>query len=115
MSMTPRDMVVLAGRALTGTEDWAKPLARALGAHHPNGPRESIDPRSVSRWRTGVMEVLPWALEALPLILRERAGVLDEEIARLEERADEMSEAAIEIERELEELQEPPEPPEPRP
>ncbi|WP_063920065.1 hypothetical protein [Methylobacterium aquaticum] len=112
--MTPRDMVALAGRALTGGEDWAKPLARALGVHHPDGPRDTIDPRSVSRWRTGAMEVLPWAAEALPLILREHAARLDEEIARLEERADEMSEAATEIERELDELQEPPEPPGPR-
>ncbi|MET7242893.1 hypothetical protein ABZT49_05950 [Methylobacterium sp. EM32] len=110
--MTPRDMVVLAGRALTGGEDWAKPLARALGAYHPDGPRDSIDPRSVSRWRTGAMEVLPWAAAALPQILREHAERLDEEIARLEERADVMTEAAIEIERELDEL---PEPPGPRP
>lgn len=99
--MTPRDMVALAGRALTGTDDWAKPLARALGAYHPDGPKETIDPRSVSRWRTGAMEVLPWALEALPLILREHAERLEAEADRLQDDADRMTEAAAEIEEEL--------------
>ena len=106
--MTPRDLVALAGRALTGTDDWAKALARELGRHHPDGPRDTIDPRSVSRWRTGAMEVLPWATAALPTILREHAERLDDEADRLRARAGRLLDAAAEIEAEL------PEPPGPR-
>lgn len=99
--MTPREMLARAGQALTGSDNWAKALARELGRHHPDGPRDSIDPRSVSRWRTGAMEILPWAAEALPLILREHAERLEAEADRLQDEADRMVEAADEIEAEL--------------
>lgn len=99
--MTPREMLARAGEALTGSDNWAKALARELGRHHPDGPRDSIDPRSVSRWRTGAMEILPWAAEALPVILREHASELDDEADRLIARAGRMLEVAAEIEEEL--------------
>lgn len=108
MTMTV-DMLDLAGRALTASDNWAKPLARALGAYHPDGPRETIDPRSVSRWRTGEMEVLPWAAAAIPSILRDHAEKLDDklvslsrEVARMSDQIDMLTEAADEIERRLE-------------
>ncbi|WP_449409678.1 hypothetical protein [Methylobacterium komagatae] len=93
MTMTP-EMLARAGEALTGGDNWAKPVARALGAYHPSGPRETIDPRSVSRWRTGEMDILDWAAEALPLILREHAAALEAEAERLRDAADRKTEAA---------------------
>lgn len=96
--MTPREMLARAGEALTGDDNWAKALARALGAHHPDGPRETIDPRSVSRWRTGAMEILPWAIEALPAILHDHADALETEAGRLHDAADDVMSAAYEIE-----------------
>lgn len=99
--MTPREMLARAGEALTGSDNWAKALARALGAHHPDGPRETIDPRSVSRWRTGAMDILPWAIEALPNILRDHADALETEAHRLQDAADDAMFAADEIEQGL--------------
>lgn len=109
MSMTPREMLARAGEALMGSDNWAKAVARELGRHHPAGPRETIDPRSVSRWRTGEMEVLDWAAEVLPLILRDHAERLDEEAAQMKASADRMRKAAARIEQSLQP------PPGPRP
>ncbi|MBI1689552.1 hypothetical protein [Methylorubrum sp. DB1722] len=39
----------LAARLLLGNE-FKRPLARLLGPYHPDGARESIDPRLVFRW-----------------------------------------------------------------
>ncbi|WP_331285182.1 MULTISPECIES: hypothetical protein [Methylobacteriaceae] len=99
--MTPREMLARAGEALTGDDNWAKAVARALGAYHPDGPRETIDPRSVSRWRTGAMEILPWAAAALPHILRDHADRLETEAGLLHDAADDAMVAADDIERAL--------------
>lgn len=99
--MTQREMLARAGEALTGDDNWAKPLARELGRHHPDGPRDTIDPRSVSRWRTGAMEILPWAIAALPTILRDHADALETEAHRLQNAADDAMMAADEIEQGL--------------
>lgn len=101
MSMTPSEMLARAGEALTGDDNWAKRIARELGRYHSDGPRDSIDPRSVSRWRTGAMEILPWAIEALPLILRDHADHFETEAGRLHDAADDAMLAADEIEAEL--------------
>ncbi|BDL39099.1 hypothetical protein [Methylorubrum sp. GM97] len=107
--MTPHEMVILAGKSLTGTDNWAKKLARDLGYYHPDGSRGTIDPRSVSRWRTGEMEVLPWAAAALPRILQFEASMLEDEAAQMKASADRMRKAAARIEQSLEP------PPGPRP
>lgn len=39
----------LAARLLLGPE-FKRPLARLLGPYHPDGPRESLDPRLVFWW-----------------------------------------------------------------
>ncbi|MFC6743514.1 hypothetical protein [Methylobacterium tardum] len=39
----------MAGRLLLGPE-WKRPLAKLLGPFHPDGPRETIDPRLPFRW-----------------------------------------------------------------
>ncbi len=94
MTMTP-GLLAKAGEALTGdTEEWSRALARALGPTTPDGARETIDPRSVSRWRNGSLEILPWVEEALPQLLRDHA-------AELEAHAERMREAADDIEDEL--------------
>lgn len=63
-----------AGEALYGDGDWRRPMARLLGAHHPDGPRDEVDPRSVSRWSNGVREVPGWVWPVLARLLRERAA-----------------------------------------
>ena len=68
--MTP-DQLARAGEALRHGEDWRRPLARLLGPHHPAGPRNEIDPRMVSRWASGAMEIPPWVPEALARLTRE--------------------------------------------
>ncbi|GEL41805.1 hypothetical protein MEX01_23960 [Methylorubrum extorquens] len=68
--MTP-DMLARAGEALRHGEDWRRPLARLLGPHHPAGPRNEIDPRMVSRWASGAMEIPDWVPEVLARLTRE--------------------------------------------
>lgn len=99
--MTP-ELLAKAGEALTGDKDeWSRALARALGRYHPDGPRETIDARSVSRWRNGSLEILPWVDDAIPALLRDQA-------AELEAQADRLRDVAEDIEEELR-------PPGPRP
>ena len=47
------------------------------------------------------MEILPWAIAALPLILRDHADALETEAGRLHDAADDAMVAAYEIEQEL--------------
>ena len=48
-----------AGEAIFG-ERWQMPMARALGALHPEGARDSIDIRAVQRWVAGHRPVPAW-------------------------------------------------------
>lgn len=95
MTMTP-ELLAKAGEALTGdTEEWSRALARALGAYHPDGPRETIDPRSVSRWRNGSLEILPWVGEVLPRLLMDEADALEAHAERLRDAAEEITQELI--------------------
>lgn len=65
-----------AAEALLG-EGWQPSLARLLGEHHPDGPRDDLDLRMVRRWVTGRRPVPAWVPSALEAILkREAAGML---------------------------------------
>lgn len=71
--LTP-DLLRQAGEALHGTDEWRHALARTLGEHHPEGARESMDPRRVARWAQGQREIPPWIGPVLARLLRERAA-----------------------------------------
>ncbi|WP_419953940.1 hypothetical protein [Methylobacterium sp.] len=64
--MKPADLAV-AGRLLTGEDQWKRAFARLLGERHPEGPRESMDPRAVDRWVNGVKEMPDWVA---PVVVR---------------------------------------------
>lgn len=89
--MTPRETLAAAGEAAFGF-DWQRPLARALGRYHPDGPRASIDDRLVRRWWSGEREIPSWAIAALPALLRAEA-------AEAKQRADTMQRVAEALER----------------
>ena len=80
--MRPADLEA-AGRLLSDDpgEGWKRPLARALGPCHPDGPRESLDPRGVDRWASGAREIPPWVGPALACLLVELAEGLEAEAA----------------------------------
>lgn len=67
-----------AGDVLFGHE-WQGPIARALGALHPEGPRPTVDERLVRRWASGSREIPVWVLPAIVRIAVERAAALREE------------------------------------
>ncbi|RUP21456.1 hypothetical protein [Methylobacterium sp.] len=69
--MTP-ELLAQAGRALAG-DDWRRPLARALGPLHPDGPREEIEQPLMSRWALGQREIPDWVRPALVGLLWQRA------------------------------------------
>lgn len=71
--LTP-DLLRRAGETLFGDEEWRHAMARLLGEHHPEGARESMDPRRVARWATGQREIPPWVGPLLARLLRERAA-----------------------------------------
>lgn len=88
MTVSPEDLAA-AGRLLLG-EAWKRPMARLLGQHHPDGPRESIDPRAPFRWAHGPdpdnnkgRPVPPWVGPVLAQLLAERAKDALELAARL--------------------------------
>ncbi|SEP04677.1 hypothetical protein SAMN02799625_04537 [Methylobacterium sp. UNC300MFChir4.1] len=72
--MRDPDLLRRAGEALYGDGDWRRPMARLLGPHHPDGPRDEVDPRSVSRWSNGGREIPDWVWPVLARLLRERAA-----------------------------------------
>jgi hypothetical protein len=80
--MNPADLEA-AGRLLSDDPDegWKRPLARLLGPLHPDGPRESLDPRGVDRWHSGAREVPAWVGPALARLLDEHAADLEGEAA----------------------------------
>jgi hypothetical protein len=75
--VTP-DLLAAAGVVLFGDE-WKRPLATALGAHFPEGPRDTLDPRSVQRWATGAKVIPPWVAPALHRLLIDEAEGLEGE------------------------------------
>lgn len=70
--MTP-DTLAHAGELILGAE-WRRPLARVLGPLHPDGKRESIDPRLIMRWAAGERPIPEWVAPALAKLLSVRAG-----------------------------------------
>ncbi|KQP62136.1 hypothetical protein [Methylobacterium sp. Leaf112] len=44
-----RKSLIEAGLLLMGPE-WKRPLAKVLGQYHPDGPRDTVDPRLPYRW-----------------------------------------------------------------
>jgi hypothetical protein len=64
-----------AAQAALGPE-WHRGLARLLGPHHPDGPRDAIDDRLVRRWASGQRAVPTWVPVALASILRDEAASL---------------------------------------
>lgn len=62
----------LAGELLLGPE-WKRPLAKLLGPHHPDGARESLDPRLPFRWASGERPVPGWVDPVLAALLTEQA------------------------------------------
>ena len=67
-----------AGDVIFGQE-WQRPMSRALGPLHPDGPRESIDERLVRRWASGDREIPGWVPAAIVRVAGERAAVLRRE------------------------------------
>lgn len=80
------DLLADAGRRLFG-EDWQRALARALGPHHPSGPRDAIDDRLVRRWAAGERPIADWVAPVLAGMLDEEADACSETAARLRELA----------------------------
>ncbi|WP_375453427.1 hypothetical protein [uncultured Methylobacterium sp.] len=81
MTVSP-EALAAAGRLLLG-EEWKRPMARMLGPHHPDGPRDSIDPRVIFRWAAGPHEdqrkgrpIPAWVGPALVRLLDEKADQL---------------------------------------
>ena len=66
------ELLAEAGQQLYGA-DWQRPLARVLGAFHPDGPRESIDDRLVRRWAAGERPVADWVPRVLAKLLDRQA------------------------------------------
>ena len=68
----PCETLALVGEALFGP-NWQRPLARALGPHHPGGAREAIDDRLVRRWAMAQRDTPNWLPAALLAILHAAA------------------------------------------
>lgn len=68
-----RETLAEIGAFLHGAE-WRRALARDLGPHHPQGARETIDPRLVARWDTGERDIPEWIAPALVAVLTDRAS-----------------------------------------
>ena len=62
--MTDRDRLIACGRLLYGAI-WQRSLARGLGPLHPDGPRDSIDDRTVRRWVAGDRPIPAWVWGAM--------------------------------------------------
>ena len=88
----------LAVLAVVGEEafgaDWQRPMARALGPHHPDYAREAIDDRLVRRWVSGDRPVPAWVGTVLPTVLRERADTLTARIDGMRRMADALEQSA---------------------
>lgn len=65
-------------------EDWQRPLARALGPHHPGGARSTIDDRLVRRWASGERPVPEWVRSALVGIAADAVDAQRKRLAAME-------------------------------
>jgi hypothetical protein len=83
--MTPKTLA-RAGTLLLGAE-WQRPLARVVGPYHPQGARESIDPRLVQRWASGERPIPAWVPLVISDMLIERVGELDRQAREAEKLA----------------------------
>ena len=63
-------------------DDWRRPLARDLGPLHPQGARETIDPRLPARWATGERDIPAWVGPAIALLLERRADSIEFDVDR---------------------------------
>ncbi|WP_291821166.1 hypothetical protein [Bosea sp. (in: a-proteobacteria)] len=61
-----------AGKLLLG-EEWKRPLAKLLGPYHPQGARESMDPRLPFRWASGERPIPSWVDVVIEMMLERRA------------------------------------------
>ena len=62
-----------AALALLG-DGWVSELARYLGQHHPDGPRESLDVRLVRRWASGKRPIPSWVHAVMMSTLQQQAA-----------------------------------------
>ncbi|MHC2086498.1 hypothetical protein [Methylobacterium sp. CM6244] len=62
-------------------------MARLLGQLHPNGPRETMDPRLIQRWAVGERRVPDWVVPKLAELLNERAVELGEQVREADDLA----------------------------
>ena len=69
------------GALMFGT-DWQRATARALGPHHPDGPRDSVDDRLVRRWIAGERQIPIWVRGACHRVARDRAQRIQEWLTR---------------------------------
>lgn len=88
-----RKALIEAGVLLLGQE-WKRPLAKILGAHHPDGPRDTIDPRLPYRWslepdpekgraqKDQSRPIPPWVGPVLAKLLAEHADTLSADAKR---------------------------------
>lgn len=62
--------------------DWRRPIAKDLGPLHPEGFRETIDPRLPARWATGERDIPAWVGPAIAHLLEERAWRMELDVER---------------------------------
>ena len=75
-SLTEAASFRAAALALLG-DGWVSELARHLGQHHPDGARDTLDPRLVRRWSSGKRAIPPWVQAVMMRTLhRQAAGML---------------------------------------
>jgi hypothetical protein len=67
-----KEQLEAAGRLLLG-EEWKRPLAKLLGPYHPQGARESMDPRLPFRWASGERPIPAWVDVVIEMMLERRA------------------------------------------
>lgn len=79
--MTP-DELREAAELLLGPE-WQRPLARALGPLHPDGRRETLDPRLIQRWASGDRPIPPWVAPTLGQLLANAVGQAQARLAAM--------------------------------
>ncbi|MCK2057225.1 hypothetical protein [Methylobacterium sp. 37f] len=64
-----RETLAAVGELLAGGPDWRRPLAALLGPLHPEGARDTIDPRLPARWGKGDRGIPDWVGPALVILL----------------------------------------------